>query len=303
MDDARCYATIRELRWPERIRCPHCNSKYIANRGSSDRNCFKYRYQCKKCRRRFDDLTGTVFSGRHQSLAVWILVLYFMGLNQSNSQIAKELDLSVSTAQRMTEELRGGIHVKKKKVKISGISEFDEAYVVAGHKGNHEAVVAKGRAPRKRRLTKYRGRGTLEKDKPPVFGMIERGGLVSIHMLPNVQAETIKPIIMDTVEEGTLVYTDGYSIYNRLKEWGFEHEVINHSLGEYARDDDGDGFCEVHVNTMEGFWSLLRSWLRPHRGISQEKLPLYLSTFEFIHNARKRGKALLESLLCCLVAT
>ncbi len=68
-------------------------------------------------------------------------------------------------------------------------------------------------------------------------------------------------------------------------------------VGEYARDEDGDGFCEVHVNTMEGFWSLLRSWLRPHRGISQEKLPLYLGFFEFVHNVRKRGKALLGSLL------
>ncbi|GEM_PF-2234300 len=71
--------------------------------------------------------------------------------------------------------------------------------------------------------------------------------------------------------------------------------------GEYARDEDGDGFCEVHSNTMEGFWSLLRSWLRPHRGISQAKLPLYLSFFEFVHNVRKRGKDLLSSLLAVLV--
>src|SRR4051812_16321700 len=53
--------------------------------------------------------------------------------------------------------------------------------------------------------------------------------------------------------------------------------VVRRSLtlgrGEYARDEDGDGFCEVHVNTMEGFRSLPRFWLRPHRGISQEKLP------------------------------
>jgi transposase-like protein len=69
-----------------------------------------------------------------------------------------------------------------------------------------------------------------------------------------------------------------------------------------ARDDDGDGFCEVHVNTLEGFWSLLRSWLRPHRGISQERLPLYLGFFEFVHNVRRRGKALLGSLLGLLVA-
>ena len=71
--------------------------------------------------------------------------------------------------------------------------------------------------------------------------------------------------------------------------------------GEYARDEDGDGFCEVHVNTMEGFWSLLRSWLRPHRGSSQEKLPLYLGFFEFVHNVRKRGKALLGTLIELLV--
>jgi len=56
------------------------------------------------------------------------------------------------------------------------------------------------------------------------------------------------------------------------------------------------------VNTLEGFWSLLRSWLRPHRGISQEKLPLYLGFFQFVHNARHRGKALLGELVAALVA-
>jgi transposase-like protein len=77
---------------------------------------------------------------------------------------------------------------------------------------------------------------------------------------------------------------------------------VCHGVGEYARDEGGDGFCEVHVNTMEGFWSLLRSWLRPHRGISQEKLPLYLGFFEFVHNSKKRGTALLSSLLQNLLA-
>jgi len=57
-----------------------------------------------------------------------------------------------------------------------------------------------------------------------------------------------------------------------------------------------------NVNTMEGFWSLLRSWLRPHRGISQDKLPLYLGFFQFVHNARRRGKALLGTLIAGLIA-
>jgi transposase len=54
---------------------------------------------------------------------------------------------------------------------------------------------------------------------------------------------------------------------------------------------------------MEGIWSLLRSWLRPHRGVSQEKLPDYLALFEFVHNARCRGKALLGALLAALLPT
>lgn len=165
------------------------------------------------------------------------------------------------------------------------------------------AEVAKvGRKGRRRRLKGKRGRGTLADDKPPVLGLLQRNGEVVIRMLPNVQQATIKPVIMSIVASGSQFYTDEYDIYNRLPEWGYRHKSVNHSAGEYARDEDGDGFHEVHVNTMEGFWSLLRSWLRPHRGISQEKLPWYLGFFEFVHNVRRRGKALLHSLLATLVA-
>jgi transposase-like protein len=132
--------------------------------------------------------------------------------------------------------------------------------------------------------------------------MIQRGGSVSIQMLSNVQQVTIGPIIEKTIVPGSLIYTDEYAIYDRLSEWGYFRKSVCHAAGEYARDEDGDGFYEVHVNTMEGFWSLLRSWLRPHRGISQEFLPLYLGFFEFTHNAKKRGKALLGSLLELIVS-
>jgi transposase-like protein len=121
-------------------------------------------------------------------------------------------------------------------------------------------------------------------------------------MLSNVTQKIINPIIQTLVKPGTITYTDEYGIYAKLACMGYTHKSVNHGKGEYARDEDGDGFCEVHVNTMEGFWSLLRSWFRPHRGISQEKLPLYLGFFEFVHNAKKRGKALLESLVHMLVS-
>jgi len=137
------------------------------------------------------------------------------------------------------------------------------------------------------------GRGTLEKNKPPILGLIQRGGQVLLRMLANVQQATTKPTITAAVTEGSVIHTDEYAIYARLPSWGYRHKTVCHGRGEYARDEDGDGFCEVHVNTMEGFWSLLRSWLRPHRGISKDKLPLYLGFFEFVHNARRRGKACL----------
>jgi len=125
---------------------------------------------------------------------------------------------------------------------------------------------------------------------------------VVLRLLADVRQKTIRPVIEAAVAAGTRVHTDEYASYARLPAWGYRHVTVCHARGEYARDEDGDGFCEVHVNTMEGTWSLLRSWLRPHRGISQAKLPLYLGFFAFVHNARRRGKALLGALVAALVA-
>jgi transposase-like protein len=132
--------------------------------------------------------------------------------------------------------------------------------------------------------------------------MMERGGPVVIHVLANVKPKTIEPLMTDTMASGTSVYTDAYSMYARLETWGYDHKSVNHGRGEFARDDDGDGLCEVHVNTMKGLWSLLCSGLRPYRGICQEELPLSLGFFEFVHNVRKRGKALLGALIELLVS-
>lgn len=119
--------------------------------------------------------------------------------------------------------------------------------------------------------------------------------------MDNVQQKTIKPIIEKSIASETLIYTDEYNIYNKLTKWGYEHKTVNHGKGEYARDEDGDGFYEVHCNTQEGIWSLMRSWLRPHRGVSQEKLPFYIGFFEWIYNLKKRGKKTLNETFCLLL--
>jgi transposase len=141
----------------------------------------------------------------------------------------------------------------------------------------------------------------MGKERPPVFGRMQRGGQVVLNGLANVQQKALEPFIKGTIVAGTRVDTDEYSMYARLRSGGYAPKRVTHGRGECARDDDGDGLCAVHVNTRGSFWSRLRSWLRPHRGISQEKLPLYLGCFEFVHNVRKRGKAWLPALIELLV--
>ena len=113
IDDAKCYETVRDMRWQDGVRCPHCNSQKIRKRGRHNTDKHRQRYWCAHCECQFDDLSGTIFERHHQPLKVWILCLYFMGLNLSNRQIAAELDLNKDDVQRMTEQLRAGIVSKK----------------------------------------------------------------------------------------------------------------------------------------------------------------------------------------------
>jgi len=108
----QCYQTVRDLRWPDGGACPSCKSKHVIKRGFDDTEPARQRYECHDCDQRFDDLTDTIFAGHHQPLKVWILCLYFMGLNVSNEQIAHELSVDESDVYQMTAQLRDGI-VKK----------------------------------------------------------------------------------------------------------------------------------------------------------------------------------------------
>jgi transposase-like protein len=144
LDDAKCFAFVRQHRWPEGVRCPSCDSGAVIRDGCDDTQPHRQRYRCKDCTRRFDDLTGTVLAGHHQPLRVWVLCLYFMGLNLSNRQIALELGLSPSDVQAMTEHLRRGLVAKAPAVMLEGEVEIDEVYVVAGHKGQPAAVAKRG---------------------------------------------------------------------------------------------------------------------------------------------------------------
>ncbi len=144
MDDAKGFAFVRQHRWPEGVQCPGCGSPAVVRDGCDDTQPTRQRYRCKTCASRFDDLTGTVLAGHHQPLRVWVLCLYYMGLNLSNWQIVLELGLCGSDVQAMTELLRCGLVAKASEVTLEGEVEIDEVYVVAGHKGQPAAVAKRG---------------------------------------------------------------------------------------------------------------------------------------------------------------
>ena len=147
IDDARCFELVRQHRWPEGVRCPHCEAANVARDGRDDAQPHRQRYRCVGCGARFDDLSGTVLAGHHRPLRLWVLCLYLMGLKLSNRQIARELDLGVSDVQAMTEALRQGLTAKLPPAILRGEVEIDEVYVVAGHKGHPAAVAKRGARP------------------------------------------------------------------------------------------------------------------------------------------------------------
>jgi transposase-like protein len=120
IDDLKCFETVRELRWPQGVTCPHCDSVAITKQGHDSTQPERQRSQCQACQKHFDDLTGTVFAGHHQPLRVWILCLYFLGLNLSNEQIGHELNLDPDDAQMMATQLREGIVERKPVETLSG---------------------------------------------------------------------------------------------------------------------------------------------------------------------------------------
>jgi hypothetical protein len=107
-----------------------------------------------------------------------------------------------------------------------------------------------------------------------------------------VFGETVSP-------PGTVVNTDEWQGYNWLGPSGRERRSVNHTPGarEWARDEDGDGIREVHTNSIEGFWTGLRTFLRPFRGISKWYLSQYVAVYEVVHSFKEITSVLIRAML------
>ena len=116
-------------------------------------------------------------------------------------------------------------------------------------------------------------------------------------MLANVQQATIKPLIKATIAPGSLIYTSEYAIYTPVVKWGYEHKTVCHGRGEYARDEDGDGFCEVHVNTPGGILVAIAFVAASSSRHLSRKVTLVLRLIRVCSQCQKAGQSLAESLV------
>lgn len=139
--------------------------------------------------------------------------------------------------------------------------------------------------PPRRRANKRRGRGTFANDRPPVVGTVGRQtGQVRLRVTLNTRQATLRDHVERFTGDGTHIYTDEYDSYNTMQR---TRSTVAHGQKEGARDDDGDGIREVHVNTIEGLWTGLRAFLRPFRGVSKHFLSGYVALHEFRVNLKR----------------
>lgn len=271
--NAECARALREVRWAASLICLYCGSLRVVRRGWM--NGIYQRYTCKDCGQWFNDKTGTAMAYSRVPLRVWFFTAFMVQSKVSVLELAQTLGLPYMTMFRLVEKLRQNLYLTASTVSLKGIVEMDEVYVTAGLKGKRDLK----RRARTRGL-KRRGRGAYTADKPPVLGVVERGGLVRLIPMADVASKTVLQRLFRTfsLDDVEAFYTDEYSTYNALRSLA-RHETVNHSLGEYARSG-------VHTNTVEGEFSVFRPWAATFRGYSKENIHLYMAHYNFLRNNR-----------------
>jgi transposase-like protein len=178
--ESYCASVLRKARWNGcRTVCPRCRS----DNTKRDGHYRSYqKYFCKSCRRSFNDKTGTLFHYSHTPLSRWFLAMYLFFVLRMGCSI-RETSIQVEIPYYKCYVFIRTLMERKKKsgsddegVLFSGKVESDEFYIKSGLKGRpyHKRIIELGRAPRKRGLKSWRGRGTFEKDQPMIVCLHQR---------------------------------------------------------------------------------------------------------------------------------
>ena len=265
-DEDSCLEFLKNARWPEGITCSKCQrvTKHFRITGRKV-------YSCEFCATHVSPTADTIFHKSSTSLRSWFHAMFLMASTRtgiSAKQLEREIGVTYKTAWRMFKEIR--TLMAQDDVVLFGEIEVDETYIG-------------GKRPGKR------GRGAA--GKTIVAGMVERGGLAVVKVVPDVKASTLIPMIQAHASPDATIYTDELLSYRRLTSLGYAHETVQHSAKEYVAG-------RAHTNNMEGMWSNTKRGIDGvHHAVSPKYLQCYLDSYLYRFNHRQDEEPMFQQLL------
>jgi transposase len=264
-DDA-CLEWLKDYLYPDGIFCKYC-SEVTKHHRVSNRPC----YACDNCGNHVYPMAGTIFEKSTTPLKLWFYAIYLISSTRcgiSAKQLQRELGVTYKTAWRMFHQIR--LLLEENLNPMSGEIELDETYIGGKSQGK-------------------RGRGA--EGKTPVFGIARREGKVLAVSTPNLKRSTVFPIVKEHILPESMIYTDEFPVYDGLKKQGYSHKRVHHASKVWA-------IGNVHTNTIEGFWSLLkRSITGVYHSVSQKHLQSYINEYSFRYNHRGDNRPLFQTIL------
>lgn len=258
-DDDACLNFLFKARYPQGVTCPICQkvTKYYKRTGVKV-------YACEFCGNSVSPTADTIFHKSATSLRSWFYAMFLVASTRSgisSKQLERELGVTYKTAWRMFKQIRSLMNEKNNP--FTGHIEVDETYIGGKHAGP-------------------RGRGAS--GKTPVVGLAHRDeGQILTSVVQDVKTKTILPIIWNNVPRDirNTIHTDELASYNLVQKLGYTHKRVQHGKGVYA-----NGIS--HVNTIEGFWSLVKRGINGvYHAVSPKYLQTYLDEYSFRYNHRK----------------
>jgi transposase-like protein len=265
----RCIEALAELRWPNGVTCPKCESSEI---GRIDTRKL---FQCNGCEYQFSVRVRTVLQDSKLPLWKWFLATFLIiqaKKGVSAAQLSRTIGVSTKTGWYLSHRIRAAM--TDDGTLLNDTVEMDETFVGGKKRGG--------------------GRGYTG-NKALVIGAVERGGQARIKVGRSRDGAEFGQFIQAHVEDAVkFVYTDELPAYKAVPEFRDEdtrHDTVNHSKDEWVRG-------EVHTNTIESVWSLLqRSIIGAYHHISMKHLPAYLDELEWRYNNRKNSYLFRDTLI------
>jgi transposase len=253
-NDDVCLEWLKNYLYPDGITCIKCEkvTPHYKVKGRKS-------YSCQFCGHHVHPTADTIYHKSSTPLTDWFYAIYLMASTRcgiSAKQLERELGVTYKTAWRMFHQIRSMLTEDKK---LSGTVEADETWV--GGKG--------------------RGLGSGNKsNKTTVAGVVERKGSVRAKVIEHANAQNVMPFVKGSVEEGSTIYTDEWKTYKNLSAHGYRHDYVTHSTKMWVIGD-------IHTNTIEGFWSLMKGGIRGvYKHVDKKYLQNYVNEYSFRYNRR-----------------